>query len=262
MSNWRIEDDGTVVINLKNSLKQQKKKPKMDGLYADGEPDYFNVFSSDTFVGSCTLWSRYAIPFVIANNKLYVGRRGYPHDSCGCEPEEIFDGNFAYGRLWLEVEREYADKGRHNGTIGVGMPYSVLAFWYEDAPHTIDVNLVNEFLERCGVDKNQVLVASFENDGYGKIYPYSEWNFKTSQANERQKEVRAMHLMNANDKHNATAGFRATRDRKIGQKLTNGKGQEMPVAQYRSMIYGENIHRIIRNVLKEYIYKNTKRIIF
>jgi hypothetical protein len=70
--------------------------------------------------------------------------------------------------------------------------------------------------------------------------------------------------MNANDKYNATDGFRKTRDRLIGKKLTNDNGVEMPEAQYRSMIYGEGkkVENIIRNVLKEYIYKDRKIIIF
>jgi hypothetical protein len=68
--------------------------------------------------------------------------------------------------------------------------------------------------------------------------------------------------MNARDKHDATATFRTTRDKKIGQKLTNDKGVEMPVAQYMAMVRSENISRIIKNVLREYIYKDTKRIIF
>ena len=77
--------------------------------------------------------------------------------------------------------------------------------------------------------------------------------------NERQKKARELHLMNAHDKHDATKDFRKNRDKKIGQKLTNDKGVEMPVAQYRNMIYGENnkkFGRIIREAINKYLKQN------
>lgn len=239
------------------------------GLYVNGEPDDFEIFSAGTFVGSCTFWSNHAIPFVIANNKLYIGSRGKAHGSCNHQSETIGGGDIEYGRLWLKVETnpdpEYMDyKGYSEGEInaGIGIPYSILSFWNGDTPNVIDINLVNELFEKYEVDKNKVLVVSFEKDDYGKIYPYIEWNHNTPEASEKQKEARAIHLMNVKNKHNATSDFRATRDRKIGQKLTNDKGVEMSVAQYMAMVHSENINRIVKNVLKEYIDKNTERIIF
>ena len=47
----------------------------------------------------------------------------------------------------------------------------------------------------------------------------------------------AIHLMNQKDKRSATADFRNTRDRLLGQKLTMSNGKEMPMAQYRALKY-------------------------
>lgn len=234
-------------------------------IYADGEPDYFDIMSGDTYIGECNYESDDALPFVIANDQLYIGGSGYGHESCDYPDDVRESGNYAFGRLWFCVNQypqsDYDDDDEYEGDEEEyeekpPFPYSILTFWYEDEEHTIDVKLVDELLAKYGIDKNLVLVASFEEDDYGTLYPYTEWNFKIAKSNERQKEVRAMHLMNAYNKHNATSDFRTIRDRKIGKKLTNDKGVEMPVAQYRSMIYGENKKRqdrIIKEVINKYL---------
>lgn len=257
-------DDNIVTLKIDSWDKPEVNKPKIKGLHAEGVPDYFDIYSGETWIGGCDYNSDDALPFVTSNGKLYVGGSGLGHYSCNYSLKDSDNGDYAFGRLWFCINQysqdDYDDEREHE--VKPPFPYSVLSFWNEDEEHTIDTKLVDELLAKYGIDKNKVLVASFEEDDCGKIYPYTEWNFRITKANERQKDVRAMHLMNAHDKHDATTNFRANRDRKIGQKLTNDKGQEMPVAQYRSMIYSENINRIIRNVLREYIDKNAKGIIF
>lgn len=228
-------------------------EPNIKDLYAEGDPDSFSIMSGDTEIGECYYGSNDALPFVIANGRLYVGENGLAHDSCKHPRDE--KRIYVYGRIWSSIDIE----------DGFSFPYYVLAFWNNNYEGTINSKLVDEFLSEQDIDKKEVLVVLWEDiegEETDCIMPYTEWNFKLARANERQKKARVLHLMNAHDKHNATADFRTTRDRRIGQKLTNDKGVEMPVAQYRSMIYSENINRIIRNVLREYIDKNAKGIIF
>ena len=224
-------------------------------LYADGDPDYFDIMDKGSFVGSCDYDSENAVPFIIANGELHVGDYGMGHDEMGCnyETDEFSkSSDFAPGRLWLKINQRKKS---------ADFPYSIISFWWGSEEHIVDSHLVDELLAKFHLDGELVLVASFEEKDYGKVYPYKEWSFKVSKANDSQKEVLAAHLMNAKNKHNATSDFRATRDRNIGKKLTNDKGVEMPVAQYMAMIRSENIKRIIRNVIKEYIHKGNKKMI-
>ena len=221
-------------------------------IYANGDPDYFDIMSGSTYVGECNFDSDAAVPFVIGNGQLYIGDRGYGHNTCNYPDNVRENENYAFGRLWFSINQH----ARNNYDEIPHFPYSILAFWYEDNEHIIDVKLVDKFLSKYLIDKSLVLVSSFEKDDYGTLYPYSEWNFKIAKANKRQKKVRAIHLMNAQDKYDATSDFRTIRDRKIGKKLTNDKGVEMPVAQYRSMIYAENKKRqdrIIKEVINRYL---------
>lgn len=222
-------------------------KFNINDLYVVGEPDYFDIMCGNECICGYDYESDDALPFVIGNGKLYIGGSGLGHSSCNY-PDDIKDNkDYAFGRIWFCSNSD-------------DFPYNILAFWYEDEKHTIDVKLVDELLNKCGINKKQVLVASFEEDDEGTLYPYTEWDFKITKSNERQQGIRAIHLMNANDKHDATTNFRTNRDRLIGKKLTNTKGDdEMTVAQYRSMIYGENKKRIgiiIREVINKYLKQN------
>ena len=161
------------------------------------------------------------------------------------------------GRIWTHM--------RIPKNIKLPFEFAVMSFWgyTEDVNEKVDRNLVRQIIDHVGVDENNLFITKYDDrSDKGKLVKYTDWDFYVPKMSDAQKKAYAIHLMKSKDKHDATADFRTTRDRKIGQKLTNDKGVEMPLAQYRSMIYGENINRIVRNVLKEYIYKNTKRIIF
>ena len=226
-------------------------------LYAKGEIDSFELFNGEN--------SEYydymddsAVPFVICNGEIYEGEGELNHldifiglagtdnwdDVSYLRKEmEAFD-DFELGRLWVEPE------------------LSVLSFWgYCDK---VDKQLTNIILDEYAVNHNNTVVVSFNWENETVAIPYNEWDGSLTKMDDNVKAKYAIHLMNAKDKNNATGDFRKTRDRLIGKKLTNDKGVEMPVAQYRSMVYaeGKKIENIIRNVLKEYIYKDRKIIIF
>ena len=68
-------------------------------------------------------------------------------------------------------------------------------------------------------------------------------------------------MLDSNEKHKLTKDFRNTRDSRIGKKLTDNQGNEMPVAKYRSMIYQESVKRMniliteeqYRRLIREYV---------
>jgi hypothetical protein len=80
-----------------------------------------------------------------------------------------------------------------------------------------------------------------------------------------QKEQYTLHLMNAHDKYNATAGYRAIRDNAIYSPRERAAAKAFgsdTMAAYHNAVRSENISNIVKSVLKEYIYKDRKFIIF
>ena len=216
-------------------------------LWAEGDPDYFDIYDGDTVVKGLNWRDEDALPFIFQGGKIYIGGSGRAHGSCRNPDDGLNDQTFAAGRIWFP----------NNNTF----PYYVISFWYQDFERTIDTSLLDQFLARYNIDKDKVLVVSFEDDDYSVVYKYNDWHFKTSKANEKQREHRAMHLMNANDKRDATYNFRKNRDSAQSKKLTNAAGdKQMTMAQYKNLIYQENknmskklirltesdLHRIIR----------------
>ena len=200
---------------------------KFKNLWAEGDPDYFDICDGDTLVKGLDWRDEDALPFIFQGGKIYVGGSGRAHGSCRNPDDGLNDKTFAAGRIWFPKDN--------------GFPYYVISFWYQDFERTIDTSLLDLFLARYNIDKDKVLVVSFEDDDYSTVYKYNDWHFKTSKANEKQREHRAMHLMNANDKRDATYNFRKNRDSAQSQKLTNAAGdKQMTMAQYKNLIYQEN----------------------
>lgn len=263
--------------------------------YIEGSADKFTIYNDNIKIGDCFFKNKNTYPFVISNNNFYLGIEGETHASVICnaigmnsdEYDKLVDdaiksndyeeakrlgnlwkkalqlingnGNSVDGRIFLTIKKDVKSN--------ISFDYAVLSFWggMDGEDQTLNGNVVNRILKKFNVSPNKVLVAVFDYDnwGEGKLIPYKEWDFYVPEMDEAQKDAYAIHLMNASKKHDATSDFRAARDRKIGKKLTNDKGDEMTVAQYRNMIYSESkIRKIVKNVLKEYLYKKTKRVIF
>jgi len=253
----------------------------MNNLDVRGVPDCFTIISGNTEIADCYYEKENAVPFIIANGKLYLGENGDGHWSVGNEiigisysemyDSEKYDEHEIYD---LETKRDKAvtelcrsDKNYIAGRIWINElneKYSIISFWGSEVKNKseINTNVINELLNKFGISKDFTIIVVFDETDKGKIVKYTKWNLYIPKMGKNQKNAYELHLMNSKDKHAATEDFRKNRDKKIGRKLTNDKGVEMPVAQYRSMIYSENINRIIRNVLKEYIDKNAKGIIF
>ena len=216
----------------------------------DGEADDFVISNGNICVGVCHYKCQDAIPFIICNGKIYEGKPGFGHRSCNAPKNAEEYDDFIAGRLWIVVPSQsqgdgdfdeyYPDNYYDQSDEGTNFPYSVLSFWNDENEHIIDCDIIDKLLDDYGIDSSDVLVASFNDSDYGSMYSYDEWSFEVEEANERQKEARAIHLMNAEDKHDATSDFRSNRDRLIGKKLTDKNGVEMPLAKYYSMIRSES----------------------
>ena len=238
----------------------------MDKLFAKGDPDDFVLIRGNETLGYCHWNCDGAFPFIIANRKLYIGQESDGHWSIGNQligkgDDEIHNSDkygdglenardealrklyrapdSAAGRIWREPKSMYGQPNSEQ------IKTPVISFWCdENGLKKVDLSVMDELLGKLGIGKDNVLVVTFDDNGHGEVSEYGNWNPEIKQMGEKQKEIYALHLMNAKNKHNATSDFRATRDRKIGQKLTNDKGVEMPMAQYRSMLYQENKKKI------------------
>lgn len=256
----------------------------INDLYIMGQPDYFEIYSGDTIIGYCDMDDEYALPFYLSDEKVYYGKNGDEHrsigyDIIGVSPEYIFsldDGreierlekmrddaankvrngkNALPGRIWTHV--------RISKSVKLPFDISIISFWSYNSNinEKADRNLIRQIINDVGVDENNLFIAKFDDDNYGQgvLVKYANWDLYIPKMSDAQKNAYAIHLMNAKDKRNALTNFLRNRDRLIGKKLTNDKGVEMPVAQYRNMIYGENIKkqdRIIKEVINDYLKKN------
>jgi hypothetical protein len=94
---------------------------------------------------------------------------------------------------------------------------------------------------------------------------YRGGNITLSNMSNSQREQYILHLMNAHDKHDATTNFRTIRDNAIYSPRERAAAKAFgsdTMAAYYNAVHTENISKIVKSVLKEYIYKDRKIIIF
>lgn len=234
----------------------------INDLYIIGLADNFDIYSGNTLIGCCNMDDEAALPFYLSDGKVYYGKNGDEHrsigyDIIGISPEYIFSldneweiekyekmrdaaadkvracKNALPGRIWTHIRT--SNNAQFN--------FSVMSFWgyNSEVNNKVDRNLIKQIIDHVGVDENNLFITKFDDKrDQGTLVKYTEWNAYVPKMSDTQKKAYAIHLMKSKDKHNATSDFRTNRDRNIGKKLTNDKGQEMPVAQYRNIIYGEN----------------------
>ena len=229
----------------------------------EGRADVFNIYKNGEKIVRCTYWDKGAYPFIIANKNVYIGRESNTHSDVivsliGMTDDELTErmddaiksNNYQeiqiLRKLWEKASKLIEDDKRINGRIftkidaKIPFNFSVISFWGGDKAKEIDNGLFQKLLRKFNISENNLLVAVFDKGYEGKLIPYAEWSKSISENDDYQKQAYAIHLMNSRDKRNATDDFRRVRDRKIGRKLTNDKGEEMPMAKYRSMVYAES----------------------
>lgn len=235
----------------------------INDFHVTGNPDFFYVYSGDTYIGYCSKRSYDNFAFAIWDGKPHISKKGsVSHVSFINDYENLRKrDDWSSGRYWESInryDRRYNEFGGGYLNKNVPFDYSFLSFWWgKDGDLHLDKKIVDKLVKKLSKGNvDNVLVASFNDDDYGKVYKYSNWIGRVSGANEKQQEIYNMHVMDASRKHDLTSNFRDYRDREIGKRLTNGKGVEMPVAQYRSMIYSESekrYDRIISEVINRYL---------
>ena len=265
----------------------------INDLFVSGFEDDFTIFYKNSYgknieIGSCTYNEEGAFPFILSNEMggFYVGKEGCAHSTIKCKNVGISASEFdrmlndaletndyekleRVRNLWKEAQNSSNSlnqgisgrvyKGISDNYSDTPFDYTLISFWGDlsGKDRYVNKSVMNKLLSYFNIPQDKVLIVQIGSNYTGRLIPLKEWNNIVPGANKKQKEAYMMHLMKAQDKHDATAAFRLARDKKIGQKLTNSKGEEMPLAQYRSMIYQESKKRnnIIKNVIKEYRIK-------
>lgn len=262
----------------------------INNLFVKGFEDDFTIFYKDSDgenieIGSCSYREDGAFPFILSNEigGFYVGKEGCAHSSIKCKNAGMSASKFdkmlddaletndisrleMLRNLWKQAQdnsniinqgisgRVY--KNISNNYSGIPFDYILISFWgdLDGKDRYVNKSVMNKLLNYFNIPKDKVLIVHIDNNYTGSLTPLKDWNNIVPAASGKQKEAYAMHLMKAKDKHDATSAFRLARDKKIGQKLTNSKGEEMPLAQYHSMIYQESkkINNIIKKVINEY----------
>ena len=140
----------------------------------------------------------------------------------------------------------------------------IISFWDNTPPRNILFKILSEINALCNISINDTIVVI-----RSYFIPFSEYYFNENvynyefngESGKTDDELRAIHLMNQQDKREALTDFRQNRSEIQGKKL--GK---IPMAQYHSLIYQEekevfnwgeyynNIKRIdesIKNMIKK-----------
>ena len=262
----------------------------INNLFVSGFEDDFSIFYRDSNgknieIGSCTYNGNGAFPFILSNETgdFYVGKEGCAHSTIKCKNVGISASEFdrmvddaletndmekmdMLRDLWQKAQNSSnnAIQGIHgrvykyisNNDSRIPFDYVLISFWGDlsGKDRYVNKSVMNKLLNYFNLSKNKVLIVQMGSNYVGRLIPLNEWNNIVPSANNSQKEAYMMHLMKPKDKHDVTSAFRLARDKKIGQKLTNNKGEEMPLAKYYSMVYQENknINNIIKKVIKEY----------
>ena len=198
-----------------------------------------------------------AYPFIIYEGKILIGDCGETHGELYGKSvhkkwtdEFDQDSRYAMGRIWVKAKRNEFN-------------YAVVAFWGRGVSDDTDYKpYVYEIARKLKVNPGKIVisVSSVDEPSTGYV-PLSQWNGLVRVETDNERENRQLHMMGAREKHDNTGDFRNTRNKKIGQKLTNSKGEEMPMAQYHSMIYQEDKKQDSKNniVITESQYRRLFR---
>lgn len=217
-----------------------------------GFPDDFSVKLDDGQNVRYSYKDSKACPFLIQDGKLYIGDWGGTHDVLKSANNilNVRDNNVIEGRIWV---------GAKNNDFN----YAVISFWGFSGTENINCKpQVEELIKRLKVNPNKVVIIVSDynfNGANTRPIPLSQWDGRVAYRTEEENKQKEMHTMSAKDKHDNTKDFRKSRDKKIGEKLTNDKGEEMPMAKYYSMIYQEGKEILVSEDQFNRLFNDSKR---
>ena len=203
--------------------------PKMCGS-ADSAALYINGIN----VADYYYLDKTAYPFIIHNDKLYIGEKSETHGQVSWNIVGYNIENSLNGRIWVSPKTN-------------DFNYSVVLFWGDTKSSENCKGKIYELADKLNVNPNKIMIGITTDDGYISMTPLNEWDGFVHKISEKEQELRNLHLMNPKDKLNNTDKFRKSRDKKLGEKLTNNKGEEMPMAKYHNLIYQESKNIKINN---------------
>lgn len=222
---------------------------------------YDNTPDSIDFIRYYDYYDDNAFPFlylIINNeNRLFFGDCGTPH----CDMMEdvywylvengysMYDitGNPELDKTRLDVNTsvKYVNDESNNPKFSIKGRYYlidipelndkkcvVFAVWDMDK---IEMSKINDVVYQISKKYNFFDREIFIANGRLPLIHYNEFTPGDEPEIEDTSVQKAIHLMNTREKHMATTGFRDTRDRMLGKKLTMSNGQEMPMAQYNAL---------------------------
>lgn len=203
-----------------------------------GEPDDIYVIVNNIKVADYFYTDSKAYPFFIAKGKVFIGESGETHGQIKLRSKLLVSEltETVDGRIWVRAKSNEFN-------------YVIVVFWGTSKTNENYKPYVEEVVRKLKVNPLKVVIASQlksspydDNNNMMMSQPIllQDWNGTIHQLTNMEQEKKNLHMMNAMDKHNNTDEFRKSRDKKIGKKLTNDKGEEMPMAKYHSLIYQEN----------------------
>ena len=232
-----VRPQGKINENVNNQLA---------GFSFDGLPDLMTLWHGDNAVAEYRYCDSTAHPFVIYQGKLYVGDNQETHEQVKGRIQGFeWDSESIDGRIWVKAKSNEFN-------------YAVVSFWGVN----ISINAkpyIYELADKLNVNPSKIVVVyEADSDLSGDMSEpvlLSDWNGNVHSLSQEEGEQRNIHMMNAKEKHDNTSNFRKSRDSKIGKKLTNDKGVEMPMAQYHNMIYQESKNIVISESQYRRIFK-------
>lgn len=219
-----------------------------------------------------------AIPFTYLTfnnvNKLFIGKPGESHHNLKMNKvREFFDENLGdmawsiYYSLISQSGRNIMKSGNIDGRVWTNIKlkstpnktFSIFAFWFTD--EEMISKLVEMVANKLGITNTEIYIAN-------SVDPYIPFNIGGDIEPEIRDNSQAYlpHLADQQKKHEFFADFRATKNKKIADKLTNPEtGREMPLAQWNALKYvdeskiGPRRIFVTESQLNEYLKEGNKK---
>lgn len=236
--------DGIGQINIKpqGKVNENTNQMNLNDIVIKGYCDDLSIYCGDKLIAQYYYTDFQAYPFMIELGKgPYIGKKGWSHS-------DIYNSLYSLIKKGMVLRKTSKIV---SGRIWVGAKandfnYALVMFWGDETTENLKP-YIEEIIEKCKVNPEKVVIGVPFDDNEFKPIPLSQWNGFIHHQSPQENNVRNLHLMNARDKSDNTSDFRNTVNKKIGQKLTNNKGVEMPLAKYHSLIYQESKER--RNII-------------
>jgi hypothetical protein len=179
---------------------------EINGLKLTGECDNLSLINADHSKQYATYHysDSTAYPFIIFDNKLYIGRKRWTHYELAAtiKKNNVTKENGIFGRIWVSAKIN-------------DFNYAVVVFWGSRNNAINCKSFIEELATKLKVNKNKIIIALGDSNGEKDMIPFNEWNGIIHEATPQEDKKRNLHMMSAQDKYNNTKGFRDRKRRCI-----------------------------------------------